>query len=172
MIIRLMIALIVLAAKNRPGQACRPNPKCILDGLMLMKLVVGDGACSVPSCSVFSSPTSPLEIMLTGLRAVRSAGSWLHRNPSKMSGFETNAGSLLMGPDGKQMCTPLGKWRPSDNVKGSLTIRCIDTMSARLADACQTFLSTEHDKRSRTFTRWPPTLRFTQKAIQSFLSVK
>lgn len=166
-----MIALIVLAAKNRPGQAWRPNPKCILDGLMLMNLVVGDGACSVPSCSLFSSPTSPLEIMLTGLRAVRSSGSQHHRNPSKMAGFETKAGSLLMGPDGKQMCTPLGRWRPSDNVNGSLTIRCIDTMSARLADR-HTFSSTEHDKRSRTFTRWAPTLRFTQKAIQSFLGVK
>lgn len=166
-----MIALIVLAAKNRPGQACRPNPKCIFDGLMLMKLVVGDGACGVPSCSLFSSPTSPLEIMLTGLRAFRSDGSWHHRNPSKMAGFGTKVGSLLMGPDGKQMCTPLGRWRPSDSVKDSLTIRCIDTSSARLADV-RTILSRKHGKRSRTFTRWAPTLRFTQKAIQSFLSVK
>lgn len=137
MIILLKIALIVHPAKNRPGQACRPAPKCILEALILTKLVDVDGTSeSVGPLSLgfsvsleskrFSSVTNPLRVEVE--RACWSFGSLHQRNPSKNCGSVTKAGSLLIGPAGKQIWVPLGRNRPSDRVRGSFTTRWKDTV--------------------------------------------
>lgn len=144
----------------------------MFDGLILIKLVVGDGAKGIPFSSFFSFSALPFEFILDGLSASRSAGSWHHRNPSKISGSEMKLGSLLMGPDGKHMCTPSGRWRPSDNVKGVLTIRCIDTISVFISRRQHILTKKQETKRLRTFTRRTPTLRLTQETIHTFLSIE
>lgn len=93
----------------------------MFDALILTKLVDVDGAREV-GCGF-----SLLGSWSGFVSASRSFGSWHQRNPSKVSGFGTKEGSLLIGPEGKQMCVPVGRSRPSERVMGSLTMRWKDT---------------------------------------------
>lgn len=68
-----------------------------------------------------------LALFVVRSSALRSVGSWHQRNPSKTPGFVMKVGSLLIGPDAKQMCVPVGRRRPSESVRGSLTMRWKDT---------------------------------------------
>src|SRR5699024_4447471 len=89
--------LIVTDAKNRPGHAWRPNPKCILCGPILTKLFV----------------------LISGVVD--------QRRPEKGVGSEMMLGSRERGPAAKQMWAPRGRTRPPVRTTGQRTMRCMET---------------------------------------------
>ena len=90
-----------------------------------------------------------------------------HRNPSNVAGLcGIMSASWLSGPDGKQICEPIGRVKPSVSVRGVLTTRWKDTI-VRVVLAFASSAVGRH-----TLSRRIKPLRLPQKTIQFPQSLK
>lgn len=94
-----MIALISLAANHLPGQACRPNPKDILEEL-LAAYCARAATSGAPFCLIFSK-----------------------RKPSNFSGSGYSSGSMFSAAVGMPIVVWAGITNPSDSLKSSWMTR-------------------------------------------------